>query len=223
MEENEKSGINDRIALIILSVSFFIIVIIVGYWLYCSNDPERLFSIILPVISSWVGTLLAFYFGKTNFEAATKSYNEIINKLTPDVLDDILVKQVMIDKYTMVSMDITNPLITAFDLNGLRAFLDSINKSRLPVLEDGKVKYIIHKSIISDELLKSARAATFEAFITANPIVTQFEIINEDKKVEDARKLMKDNNYKDLFVIDSKNELVGWLTNTHIIRYMNNQ
>jgi hypothetical protein len=223
MEENET---NNRIAKMILVVSFLIIILMLIYWVYCSSDPEKLFVIILPLISTWVGTILAFYFGKANFEAATKSYNQVIDRLTPDILDDILVKQVMIDKFTMVSIDINNPLITKFNLQGLRDFLESINKSRLPILEAGKVKCIIHKSTLSNEMLKAAPAvpaATLDAFIKANPTVIEFDTINEDKKVEDARKIMSEKNYKDLFVADANNVLTGWLTDTQIIRYMNNQ
>jgi hypothetical protein len=216
----------DLIAKILLIGSFILLITILIYWMICGNDPERLFSLLAPLISTWIGTLLAFYFGKANFEAATKSYNQVIDRLTPDILDDILVKQVMIDKFTMVSIDTNNPLITTFNLQGLRDFLESINKSRLPVLEAGKVKCIIHKSTLSNEMLKVAPAvpaATLDEFITANHTVVEFDTINEDKKVEDARKIMNEKNYKDLFVVDANNALTGWLTDTQIIRYMNNQ
>ncbi len=224
MAEKKSVGINDLIAKMILLASFIIIIIMIIYWIdRSSQEPEKLFNILLPIISTWVGTLLAFYFGKTNFEAATKSYKQIIDRLTPDVLDDILVKQVMIDKFTMVSIDVTNPMIAALDLKALNTFLDSINKSRLPITDAGKVKCIIHKSVISDELLKETSATTIDGFLKANPIITHFETINEDKKVEDARKLMNEKNYKDLFVVDVNNTVVGWLTDSQIIRYMNNQ
>lgn len=226
MEENET---NNRIAKLILLASFIIILFMLIYWVKCSNtaeSAEKLFVIILPLISTWVGTILAFYFGKANFEAATKSYNQVIDRLTPDILDDILVKQVMIDKFTMVSIDTTNPLITTFNLQGLVAFLESINKSRLPILTAGKVNCIIHKSTLINAILKTtpnAPATTLAAFIAANPTVMEFDTINEDKKVEDARKIMNEKNYKDLFVVNANNELTGWLTDTQIIRYMNNQ
>ncbi|WP_035644173.1 CBS domain-containing protein [Flavobacterium sp. ASV13] len=220
MEENKT---NSQIAIMILSVSFLVIILMAIYYMCHRSDPEKLFAIILPVISTWVGTILAFYFGKANFEAATKSYNQVIDRLTPDILDDILVKQIMIDKFTMVSLDTDDSLITKFDLKGLRDFLDSIKKSRLPILEKGKVKCIIHKSTLSDEMLKTPPATTLDEFIKANHSVIEFENINQDKKVEDARKIMNEKNYKDLFVIDANNELTGWLTDTQIIRYMNNQ
>ncbi|MCV9929746.1 CBS domain-containing protein [Flavobacterium sp. LS1R49] len=218
-----KTVYRDLIAKILLIGSFVLLIAIVIYWMVCGDEPERLFSLLAPLISTWIGTLLAFYFGRESFEAASKSYNEIINKISPDILDDILVKQVMIDKFTMVSIDVTNPMITTFDLKALRDFLDSINKTRLPILEGGKIKCIVHKSTFSDELLKITPANTLSDFINANPIVVQFEVINETQKVEDARKLINEKNCKDLFVVDGNNLVVGWLTDTQIIRYMNSQ
>jgi hypothetical protein len=228
METNQESDKNSTkrngIAYFILLISLILLVTITSYYITCDkNDPERLFNLLLPLISTWIGTLLAFYFGRENFEAAAKSYDQIINKLSPEILDDILIKQVMIDKYTMVSIDTTNSMITTFDVKILRDFLEGINKSRLPVLEAGKIKCVIHKSTFSDELLKTPPAKTLADFIVANPTVIQFEIINDSKKIEDARKLMNDKNYKDLFVVDANNLLVGWLTDTQIIRYMNTQ
>ncbi len=226
MEEKETNPIlRDIIAKIILFATFGIIIYMISNWADATpkKDPEALFNILLPILSTWIGTLLAFYFGKANFEAATKSYNQVIDKLTPDILDDVLVKQVMIDKFTMVSIDTSNPMITTFNLKGLRDFLDSINKSRLPILENGKIKYIVHKSTFSDELLKTQPAIDLSSFVAANPTVVQFITINENKKVEEARKLMNEKNYKDLFVVDANGLVVGWLTDTQIIRYMDNQ
>jgi hypothetical protein len=39
---------------------------------------------ILPMIGTWVGTVLAFYFGKEQLEAATRSVTSIARELTPD-------------------------------------------------------------------------------------------------------------------------------------------
>ena len=36
----------------------------------------------LPVVAAWVGTVMAFYFGKENFKAATDSLSQIARQLT---------------------------------------------------------------------------------------------------------------------------------------------
>ena len=38
---------------------------------------------LLPVIGAWVGTVLAFYFGQVNFEAASKSAQNLVRQLSP--------------------------------------------------------------------------------------------------------------------------------------------
>jgi len=48
-----------------------------------------MFNVIIPLLATWIGTVLAFYFGRENFEAASKQYKSIINQLTPDILDDV--------------------------------------------------------------------------------------------------------------------------------------
>lgn len=220
IKENSKK---DSIAQFIIIMSALILFIITGYYIKCSNDPEQLFNLLLPLISTWIGTLLAFYFGRENFEAATKSYDQLINKLSPEILDDILIRQVMIDKYTMVSLDVNNKLISNFDVKNLRDFLDGINKTRLPILESNKVKYVIHKSTLSDELLKEKPATSMTEFANNNKKITDFFILNENKNVEEARKIMNEKNFKDLFVVDNNDLMVGWLTDTQIIRYMDTQ
>src|SRR2546429_9060008 len=40
-------------------------------------------GVLLPVIGAWVGTVLAFYFGKENFEAASRSAANLVRQLSP--------------------------------------------------------------------------------------------------------------------------------------------
>lgn len=39
---------------------------------------------LIPLWATWIGTVLAFYFGKSNFDAATKSYEKIITKMSSE-------------------------------------------------------------------------------------------------------------------------------------------
>lgn len=51
----------------------------------------------LPLWGTWIGTVLAFYFSKDNFESASRSYQQIIGRLNPDEkLSRLVVKEVMI-------------------------------------------------------------------------------------------------------------------------------
>jgi len=187
-----------------------------------TESGEKLFNALLPLFSTWVGTVLVFYFGKESFESASKKYEQIINKLSPELLADVPARQVMIDKLTMVSLPITDTRIANAEIRNLLTFLDSIGKSRLPVMQGNKIKYIIHRSIFTEELAKGTNAplATIAALATDYPVIAQFGTIKEGDTVNAARKLMQANGYKDVFVVDGNENLVGWLTDTQVLRYM---
>lgn len=223
----ETSHRRDRIALYLIGFSFCAIIIISVVLIYFHEGKREeaswnIFNALLPLISTWVGTVLVFYFGRENFEAASKRYEQIINKLSPEILGGVTAQQVMIDKFTMVSLDVTDPRMANFSAQKLLDFLDDVQKSRLPILSGGKVKYIIHKSLLNEETrLNSAESdQTFTAFVARNPIVAQFGIIKQNDSVDTARKLIRDNQYKDVFVVDDAGLVVGWLTDSHMIRYM---
>ena len=218
----------DRIALYLIGFSFCAIIIISVVLIYFHEGRRdeaswNIFNALLPLISTWVGTVLVFYFGRENFEAASKRYEQIISKLTPEVLAGITVQQVMIDNHTMISMDVSDPRLVDFSREKLLEFLDTIKKSRLPILDAGKPKYIIHKSLLNEETRLTVNPLSqdsFKDFVARNPIVAQFGILKPDDSVESARKLIRDNQYKDVFVVDEAGVVVGWLTDSHIIRYM---
>jgi branched-subunit amino acid permease len=48
------------------------------------SNAMTFFHVVLPVFASWVGTILAFYYGRENFESANTQIREIIRKLTPE-------------------------------------------------------------------------------------------------------------------------------------------
>jgi hypothetical protein len=49
-----------------------------------SKNTMTIFNIVLPVFASWVGTILAFYFGRENFESANQQVRELVHRLTPE-------------------------------------------------------------------------------------------------------------------------------------------
>ncbi|PYJ66774.1 MAG: hypothetical protein DME76_16260, partial [Verrucomicrobia bacterium] len=47
------------------------------------DTAKYVLDVLLPVIGAWVGTVLAFYFGQVNFEAASKSAANLVRQLSP--------------------------------------------------------------------------------------------------------------------------------------------
>ncbi|MBW1841809.1 MAG: hypothetical protein JRI75_08435, partial [Deltaproteobacteria bacterium] len=61
--------------LIVLSI----VVVVIGGDL---ESAKYVFATVLPLFGTWVGTLLAFYFSRENFESATRSVRKMAEGLT---------------------------------------------------------------------------------------------------------------------------------------------
>src|SRR6266576_4938414 len=48
-----------------------------------SDTARQVLATVLPLIGTWVGTVLAFYFSKENFEAAARSVADLAKHVSP--------------------------------------------------------------------------------------------------------------------------------------------
>jgi hypothetical protein len=81
---SEPKQARSTLAYVVLSISIVGIVVLAG--LTISRDAQEaknVFNVVLPVFASWVGTILAFYFGRENFESANREVRSIFAQLTP--------------------------------------------------------------------------------------------------------------------------------------------
>jgi len=101
---------------------------------------------LLPLWGTWIGTVLAYYFGKANFEAASKSYQDVIKTLSPEEkIAKVLVKDVMIPvkklEYLDYNTEKSNLIKDILNYPQFKAY------SRFAVFDQTKVvKYMIHRS-----------------------------------------------------------------------------
>ena len=49
-----------------------------------SGKAQNVLNVVLPLFGTWVGTILAYYFSRDNFESATGSTERLIRQLTPE-------------------------------------------------------------------------------------------------------------------------------------------
>ncbi|MEM6517366.1 MAG: CBS domain-containing protein [Bacteroidota bacterium] len=219
----------EKLGLIVIIISVIILGLVGAIIIWKdSSKAQFVYTSLLPMVGTWVGVVLAFYFGKENYEAASKGLENIINKLTPDVLDDIPVSQIMISRKTMVAKkwdDIRNKTVKE-----TQDFLLENEKTRLPLLDnEGRVIYIVHSSLMSkpkknenDEVEVMDTSKTMEEFISDNKeIVGKIHWVKENDIIENVQKIMKDDtNCKDVFVENESDQLVGWVTDTLILRFI---
>lgn len=159
------------IALIITGFVVGITIIIAIYLLFCTKDPNLDFigKSLLPLWGTWIGTVLAFYFGKANFEAASKSYQDVIKTLTPDEkIAQLSVKEIMIpfEKIQFLAYEIEKDI----SISNILSYERFKNFNRYAIFEKNNIfKYMIHRS-------------TFYQFI--------YQKVDEKKDNEEIRKLI---------------------------------
>ncbi len=146
------------IILISLSGVILIILLIMG-WHYIApsvkpdktidnssfNNIKELFNILLPVIGTWMGTLLAFYFSKDNFAAANQQVKDLTDRITGtdqklqlQKVSDVMIKV----KDGMLLTLADEAAFKASQLDVLRKKMVETQTERLPILETGTLKFI---------------------------------------------------------------------------------
>jgi len=100
-----------------------------------TEEPQVLLGTVLPVIGTWVGTILAYYFSNQNLEAATRSIATVARQMTSaDKLRSLPVTDKMIPKAEMFFKTLP---ASSVNLLAAIAALDAAKKgSRVPILDD---------------------------------------------------------------------------------------
>jgi hypothetical protein len=200
---------------------------------------REIFNILVPLFGTWVGTILAFYFSKENFESANESVRKMAAKLTPEqALRQTSVRQVMKTRgaisAVVLAADGGDDAVT---LKALRDVLDKGN-SRVPVFRAGDIaKYVVHDStlakFVADRAMRdpgSVSDATTLTEMLAHPIgsedirslVRKMAFVGLDASLADARNAMLAvKGAQDVFVTrsgGSEEAVEGWLTNSDFAR-----
>jgi hypothetical protein len=133
-----------------------------------------IFTTVVALVGTWVGTILAFYFSRENFEAAAKSSAAttaaLVKQLTPgEKLAATLVKDKMIKRSEMFFVRTPNESIN------LTKTLEDLEKTgkgnRIPLLdENDKPVCVLHRSTIVEYLFKKTRSIA-PPDAPANPVI----------------------------------------------------
>ncbi len=206
------------IAFIITVVSVALVVVVCIIMVLKPGDVDagtKILGTVLPVVGTWVGTILAFYFGKENFESAAKSVGDLAKQLSPlDRLRGIPVKSKMIPSDKMFYKP--DPIDDLKIIDVINELKSKNVGDRIPVLTDKLVaKYIIHRSEIDKYVASKAMdsgnasnvaALTFANLFTDNPemknlFATSFATVNQNATLADAKAAMEQTkNCEDVFV-----------------------
>lgn len=190
-----------------------------------AETSRLVFSSLLPLFGTWVGTVLAFYFARDNLEAATQTTLAIagLETATP-------VAQVMIREADFVAYDLgTNQTPDSVPLSELRDKMRAMvpPSRRLPIRDaSGAVPYVLHDSTLT-AYAESQGASTTTLTQTLGDLLKDPDFkalveavgyVSEKATVADARSVMGSiKNCNDVFVTKNgkpDERAVGWLTNT---------
>lgn len=122
------------------------------------KNVKDIIVMVLPVIGTWMGTVLAFYFSKENFEAANKSMQNFVQQISTSAekLQSVMAKDVMIplskmSHYALLPdqdyREVKIMDLLAFMKGEGRPQGDNHLITRLPILDHNHVlKFLIHRS-----------------------------------------------------------------------------
>lgn len=240
---NKKGDYREKLSLLVILFSVVgvfllaFLVIFVSWGKDWSKDTAQMvFTAVLPLFGAWVGTILAFYFGKENFEAATRSVTSIAKTIgLTEKLKEFKVKDKMIRRQDMeveAKPDKEIPQIKLVDI--LKKIVDAGKGVRLPILNDkDHPVYMVHQSAIDRYIASQAvkkpppedlSALTLSDLLQDSTLKDwlekSFATVKEDDTLAEAKATM-DRTFKcqDVFVTKNgtkQEPVLGWITNTII-------
>ena len=233
-------------AFVVLSIITVVALIMIGLpviFNYSDTHAENayqsikdLFGIVLPLLGTWVGTILAFYFSQTNFEAATRStidlhqqFKSSEEKLKAIKITDEMISINQVSAKLVIESGNTEKDYLLTDMLNILETSDKIPRQRLPVLDDQEyIKYIVHRSLIDkfrSEKVSDPNVANFTLQDMVDnsvykTVLMAFGILPPTANLADAKHLIDNNtDCSDVFVTaDGRqaSKLQGWVTNVDL-------
>jgi hypothetical protein len=225
----------DVVARTVLTFSIWglILVAIVPALLFKSSDPKETLNVLLPVFGTWVGTLLAYYFGKDNFESGAKMATTALTG--QEKLQSIPVTTVMIPVSGIELPQEVRDHADHYDqihLAVVSTQMETSKRERLPLINpaNGAAVAVLHKSLIDRFLIRKSTANPPVALadVTLQQLLDDlqagkvakdsFVVIPNTATLADAKAAMTQKSTPDLTCEDAfvtapgSTKVLGWIT-----------
>jgi hypothetical protein len=199
------------------------------------------FNTVLPVVATWVGTVLAFYFGSENFRQAREAFGDqpTAKKKVTDVMipydriarmDWDVTKVADVEKLSMIdvinSMSAAAPRIIVFDKNSQTPIY--VIRSKTPPMPDKWITPNYEKgSSLPDDPTKTPPTITLlKDYLDANggqnrKDATNFDFMDENATIDAALQLMDQKQIDDLFITrdgQKTSKVVGWVAKQDLLK-----
>jgi signal-transduction protein with cAMP-binding, CBS, and nucleotidyltransferase domain len=206
----------------VISITVLSIVAIVTADEGAGTRAQSIMNVILPLFGTWIGTVLAYYFSRENFETASARTQQIIQQVSPNErLQSTPVEGVMTKSIFAIN-DTDTTVEEAYKQ------LQERSIKRLLVLNQANVlEALLFEEGLADYLLKIDAAQRSEKTLSnllseRTELVQPVAYVGQDKTLADAKQAMEKEKSKVVLVTKSgqKDEpVVGMLTNTDIAKY----
>ncbi len=219
------------LAAVIVGVSVGSIAVISSVAILTASGDERaetsrlVFSSVLPLLGTWVGTVLVFYFARENLQAATESTLALAGRELETPVTKVMIREGDITAYDLGS----DEEVAKVKLTAVHARMSGMSPParRLPIRNPkGALLCVIHDSTLTAYAeSQGQKTAELDKTLgdllkdpTFGPLVKAMAFVSEKATVADARKAMTDKkDCNDVFVTPTgkaEERAIGWLTNT---------
>jgi hypothetical protein len=145
------------------------------------DSARYVFGAILPLIGAWVGTLMAYYFSRENFEAATRSVKDMADKI---ISGDERLKQIPAHDKMRLARDITSWSMKPGEEDKAKIgdiMVKFARLERIPMMDDkGVIVYLVYKNVLNQFLTRVALGHLTLANGHGAPDVTFKDVLDSD-------------------------------------------
>jgi hypothetical protein len=211
------------------------------------NAAQLLLSALLPLFGTWVGTILAFYYSKENYEAASQSTLDVVKSVAQRLRSTPVAAKMMPLAQIVFAQLPADGSIGSLKLSDLEAKFDTVGAngqkiSRLLILNNGGACVgILHHSVLAEMLAIGLRdtppidltTATLSSLLTkecraykgmtyGDFLQKTIAFAGQDRTMADAKAAMEQiPGCQDVIVNktgDKAEPMIGWLSNIDISR-----
>ena len=242
-EPADKGGFSHMLAIVTISFVAVTIGVIAVVIIWSDNTAQHVntmtvFNVLVPVFASWVGTVLAFYFGRENFESASSQ----VRKTSEQVISMAQgsVEQRAAQPITEIMRSFAEMTHVVLPAGGAAAvpLADVLSKftvdvTRMPILDEGlKPKYLIHKSSIDTFTAEGGDpASTLQQFIDTQATKNLkydnnngFAVVSQTSTVAAAKTVLDTlTKVKDIFVTatgKTDEAVLGLVTDARLLKHL---